>query len=354
MKKAIPFFISAFLLFSCQKTNSVIPDDRSSMYFPPDTGSEWEKISPAQLGWKTAALEDLKNYLSEKNTKAFLILVNGRIAVESYLNGHSEHSEWEWNSAGKTLVAATAGIAQQEGYFQLEDKVSDFLGAGWTNMPKQKEDLIKIRHLLSMTSGIDESSQIVSQPNLTYKADAGTRWAYHNVFQKLMPVITNATDEDFELYFNEKLKNKIGMDGFWNFGLIFNIYHSTARSMARFGLLELNKGKWKTEQIVNQNFFNLSINSSQSINPSYGFLTWLNGKSKYMIPNSQIVFAGSLIPNAPADMFAAMGASDQRIYIVPSKNMVIVRMGESSDPANPTFAVSGFDSELWSKLNAIW
>jgi CubicO group peptidase (beta-lactamase class C family) len=113
--------------------------------------------------------------------------------------------------------------------------------------------------------------------------------------------------------------------------------------MARFGLLALNKGKWNNEQIINESFFNESISSSQNINPSYGYLWWLNGKSNYMIPGSQFVFQGTLIPNAPADLFAAMGASDQRLYVVPSKNLVVVRMGEAS----------GFDNNLWQKINDV-
>ncbi|MBC7875138.1 MAG: serine hydrolase, partial [Ferruginibacter sp.] len=57
--------------------------------------------------------------------------------------------------------------------------------------------------------------------------------------------------------------------------------------------------------------------------------------------------------NAPADMYAAMGAEDQRIYVVPSKKMVVIRMGNASDPLNPNFALSGFDNELWQKINAV-
>jgi CubicO group peptidase (beta-lactamase class C family) len=52
-------------------------------------------------------------------------------------------------------------------------------------------------------------------------------------------------------------------------------------------------------------------------------------------------------------MYAAMGAEDQRIYVVPGKNMVIIRMGNASDPLNPSFALSGFDNELWEKINAV-
>ena len=143
------------------------------------------------------------------------------------------------------------------------------------------------------------------------------------------------------------------MDGFWNFGTIFTIYHSTARSMARFGLLALNNGKWGNEQIVNESYFKESIAPSQSINSSYGYLWWLNGKSSFMIPGEQTVYQGYLVPNAPADMYAAMGANDQRIYVIPSKKMVVVRMGDASDPVNPNFAVSGFDNALWEKINAI-
>lgn len=184
-------------------------------------------------------------------------------------------------------------------------------------------------------------------------ADAGTRWSYSNVFQKMFDVVETAGGKDFETYFNEKLKNKIGMNGYWDKGTIFTIYHSTARSMARFGLLALNKGKWNKEQILNETYFKESINPSQTINPSYGYLTWLNGKTSYMLPGSQKVFTGNLIPNAPADMFAALGAADQKLYVIPGKKMVIVRMGNVSDPANRSFASSGFDNELWAKINAV-
>ncbi|MBX2930738.1 MAG: serine hydrolase [Chitinophagaceae bacterium] len=323
------------------------------MYFPPNVGSDWETASASQLGWNIGAIDNLKTFLSQKNTKSFMILVNGRIVMEEYFNGHNASAQWEWNSAGKTLISVTTGIAQQENLLNINNKVSDYVGIGWTNMLAEKEDLIKVKNLLSMTSGIDDTKQLIIQPNLTYVADAGTRWAYSNVFQKLTNVVANTSSTPFEAYFNNKLKNKIGMEGFWNFGAIYTIYHSNTRSMARFGLLALNKGNWKNEQIINEAYFATSTNSSQNINPSYGYLWWLNGKIKYMIPGSQIVFSGTLVPNAPTDMFAAMGANDQRIYIIPSKKMVIVRMGEASNPANPSFAVSGFDSDLWEKINAV-
>ena len=213
-----------------------------------------------------------RSFLIQKHTKSFIILVNGRIVMEEYFNGQTATGTWEWNSAGKTLVVSITGIAQQEGLLNINSKVSDYLGTEWTSMPLSKENLITVRHLLTMTSGNDDTKQYVVKPNLTYVADAGTRWAYSNIFQKLTNVVANASNKSFETYFNEKIKNRIGMDGFWNFGTIFTIYHSTARSMARFGLLALNNGKWGNEQIVNESFFKEIIAPSQSINSSYGYL----------------------------------------------------------------------------------
>jgi CubicO group peptidase (beta-lactamase class C family) len=323
------------------------------MYFPADANSAWETQSFSSLGWNQDAAQALKDFLIQKNTKSFMILVNGRIVMEEYFDGHTVSTSWEWNSAGKTLVAATTGIAQQEDLLKINNKASDYLGTEWTSMPLEKENLITVRHLLCMTAGNDDSKQIVSKKNLTYVADAGTRWAYSNIFQKLTDVITKASNKTFESYFNEKIKNKTGMDGFWNFGTVFTIYHSTTRSMARFGLLALNKGKWKSEQLINEQFFNESISTSQNINPSYGYFWWLNGKTSFMVPNSQTVYQGYLVPNAPTDMYSALGANDQKIYVIPSKKMVIIRMGNVADPDQPTFALSGFDNALWEKINAV-
>lgn len=350
MKQLIAILTLATVLAGCSKNDN--PDTPAdTMYFP--SASTWETKAPATLNWHTDAIQPLKDYLAQKNTKSFMILVNGRIMMEEYFNGHTAAATWQWNSAGKTLVTATTGIAQQEGLVNINNKVSQYIGEGWTSETIDKENLITPRHLLTMTSGLNDASNLVIKPNLTYLADAGSRWSYHNVFQKLMDVVGEASNQEFETYFNAKLKNRIGMDGFWNYGLIFKVYHSNTRSMARFGLLALNKGKWNGETILNETFFNESVTTSQNINPSYGYLWWLNGKAKYMLPNAQTVYNNTLVPNAPADMYAAMGAEDQRLYVIPSRNMVIVRMGEASDPGNPTFALSGFDNELWGKINAV-
>jgi CubicO group peptidase (beta-lactamase class C family) len=344
-------FLLLIPIAGCNKNDGEITDPDESMYFP--SGNEWETKTISSLDWDESAVQPLKDFLIQKHTKSFMIIVNGRIVMEEYFNGHTPSTTWQWNSAGKTLVATTTGIAQQEGLLNINNKVSDYLGSGWTSEPLEKENLITVKHLLSMTSGINDENNLVIKSNLTFLAEAGTRWSYHNVFQVLMDVVTDAGNQDFEDYFNTKIKNKIGMDGFWDNGLIFKIYNSNTRSMARFGLLALNKGKWKSEEILNESFFNSSTSSSQNINPSYGYLWWLNGKTSFMVPGSQTVYPGTLIPNAPSDMYSAMGAEDQRIYVIPGKKMVVIRMGDASDPLNPSFALSGFDNELWGKINTL-
>lgn len=354
MKSIIYILTLVLSITSCKKKNDEPqPPAKGSMYFPSTTSNNWETTSLSSLGWDQNAVQPLKDFLSEKNTKSFMILVDGRIVMEEYFDGHTATDTWEWNSAGKTLVTATVGIAQENNLVDITNPVSDYLGTGWTSEALAKENLITSRNLLTMTSGINDENNLVIKANLTYLADAGTRWSYHNVFQKLMDVVAEASNEEFETYFNTHLKDKIGMDGFWNNGIIFKIYHSNTRSMARFGLLALNKGKWNTEHILNEAYFTESISTSQNINPAYGYLWWLNGKTSYMVPGGQTVYQGTLVPDAPADMYAAMGANDQRIYVIPSKKMVVIRMGDASDPANPNFAVSGFDNALWEKINDV-
>lgn len=352
----ISLLLFALLLFSCNSddtTNSSPPvQDNETMYFPDNNTNVWETKSITGLGWNENAKNELFTFLETKNTKSFMILVNGRIVVEEYFNGHTAMTPWYWASAGKTLTTALTGIAEQEGFIDINDKVSDYLGAGWTSAPLQKESLITCKHLLTMTSGLDDGlGDDISAANLQYKADAGTRWAYHNVYVKLQDAVAQATGQGWNEYFDEKIKTPTGMTGTWLQNGDFNVYWSNTRSMARFGLLALNKGKWKEQQIVNNSYFNAAVTPSQNINKGYGYLWWLNGQESYHLPQTQYEFSGSILPSAPDDMYMALGRDDQKIYVIPSRKMVIIRMGEAADGQN--FALSGFDEQLWQKINAL-
>ncbi len=209
-----------------------------------------------------------------------------------------------------------------------------------------------------MTTGLEERVERTRNCTLPeclkYKADAGTRWTYDSApYTVLDQVIEKTSGKSYNDYFKLKIKDKIDMNGAWvKTKTGNNVLFSDARSMARFGLLLLNKGKWADQSILDDaNYFMAQTSSSQTLNPSYGYLTWLNGKSNFMLPATQRSFAGSLIPNAPKDMYAALGKNDQKIYVVPSQGLVIIRMGEKADAQTATR--SQFDDELWEQLNKI-
>jgi len=357
MKKIFFLILVSILSINCSSDSNSNPTEEQ-MYFPPNDGSNtWETKTIADLGWNQSAVQPLLDYLQLKNTKSFMILVNGRIVMENYFNGHTATSPWYWASAGKTLTSTVTGIAQQEGFLNINNKVSDYIGTGWTNETLVKENLITCKNLLSMTSGIDDYvngvySDDVTPSSLNYKADAGTRWAYSNVYVKLQDVVAQATGQTWSNYFNTKLRDKIGMTGSWLQSGNNSVYWSTTRSMARFGLMALNNGNWNGTQIINTTYFNQATNTSQNINLAYGYLWWLNGKTSYHLPQMQLEFSGSLIPSGPNDMFMALGKNDQKIYVIPSKKMVVIRMGDAADSEN--LALSDFDETLWTKISALY
>jgi CubicO group peptidase (beta-lactamase class C family) len=121
--------------------------------------------------------------------------------------------------------------------------------------------------------------------------------------------------------------------------------------MARFGLLALNKGVWDNEVILDDaNYFLNMVNSSQKFNEAYGYLWWLNGKSSLIIPGLSIQLDRSLVPNGPEDLIAGLGKNGQFLDVVPSKNMVVIRIGE--DPDNSLVPIN-FHNEMWVYLNDI-
>ena len=323
------------------------------LYFPPLEGDEWETADPESLGWCTDEIDTLLSFLEEKDTKAFIILKDGKIAIEHYFGTFTQDSSWYWASAGKSLTAFLVGLAQEQGHLSIENKTSDYLGAGWTSCPPNKEDLILVRHQLSMTTGLDDQVPDLDCTNdtcLQYLADAGTRWSYHNApYTLLGSVIETATGNNLNVYLINELQEHTGITGLY-LPLGYNrVYFSNARSMARYGLLILNNGIWDQDTIMtDQEYFEEMVNTSQNMNLSYGYLWWLNGKGSHMLPYSQIVFPGEMVPSAPPDMFSAQGKNDQKIYVSPSQNLVVVRMG--NDSGMPPLAGSSFNTALWELL----
>ncbi|WP_375253331.1 serine hydrolase domain-containing protein [Dokdonia donghaensis] len=334
------------------------PDDTgetNNLYFPPITGDTWEVTSPSTLNWNLTALQDLTDYVAENNSKAFIILKDGKIVVENYYQDTDATTSHRWNSAAKTLTAYTVGIAQQEGYLSINDASSNYLGTGWTTMTPEQEAAVTIRNQLTMTSGgdytVDDTN--CSDPEcLLYLNDAGTEWYYHNAFYTLLQdVVTAAVPDDFNTYYDNKLKSQTGMTGAWvPFGY-FRLYFSTARSMARFGLLTLNEGNWDGNQLINPEYFTEMTTPSQDINEAYGYLWWLNGQDSYRLPGTTTTFTGKLIPTAPDDLIAGLGKDDQKVYVLPSEGLVVIRLGDATEEL--LLGPSGFDTDLWEKIMAV-
>ncbi len=339
------------LLFACAIARA------QSLYFPPLTGTTWATTSPTSLGWCPDKIDSLYTFLQAKNTKAFIVLKDGRIVLEKYFGNFTQDSIHVWASAGKTLAAFATGIAQEEGLLNIADPTSDYLGTGWTSEPPAKEALITIKHQLSMTTGANDGVPDLdcTLPScLTYLADAGTRWSYHNALYTLIHRVVDsaAGAQSWQQFHNTRIAQKTGIGGLWiSTNGYNNVFFSKPRVAARFGLLMLAKGMWNGDTVLGDTaYLGQMTRPSQTLNSSYGYLTWLNGQSTHMLPQTQIVFSGPLVPAAPADLYAALGKDDQKIHVVPSQKLVVVRMGD--DAGYSQLAPSAFDSEMWVKLNA--
>ncbi len=324
-----------------------------NLYFPPTNSNQWDKTNPSDLNYCDHRIDSLYKFLGDNKTKAFILLKDGKIVLEKYFDNFDSSSQWYWASAGKGLTAFMTGLAQEQGYLSIQDSSSKYLGNGWTSTSANQENQIKIVHQLSMTSGLDGevADPFCTLPScLEYKNPPGQTWAYHNgPYTLLDSVLEVATGRSLNLYINQQLRLSTGITGAFIKSGYNNVFYSTPRSMARFGLLMLNKGKWNQTQIMNDsNYFNAMINTSNNDNLSYGYLWWLNGKNSYKVPGVNFEIPGTLIPDAPTDLYSAMGKNGQFINIVPSQNLVWIRMGESPDAVDVPFLLN---NEIWKRVN---
>ena len=108
---------------------------------------------------------------------------------------------------------------------------------------------------------------------------------------------------------------------------------ATARDWAKFGLLYLHDGNWNGEQLLNSSWVNYSKTPTNGSNGEYGAQFWLN--------------AGGVYPHVPRDLFSCNGYQGQHVFIIPSKELVVVRFGLAE---NPIFNVDQFLSEVISAI----
>lgn len=330
----------------------VLNTSAQSLYFPPLTGSVWEQTSPSSLGWCDERIDSLLRYVGDTHAKAFIILKDGKIVIEKYYGSFTQDSIWYWASAGKIVTSVLVGHAQEQGILDITKSSATYLGRGWSSCTAEQEDAITVRHHLTMTTGLEGrvTDENCTDPScLKYRVPPGTLWDYYNAgYLLLQDVVAKAAGKRYQQYYTQKLATRLGMGGIWLDGVLY----SKPRAMARFGLMLLAGGIWNGDTILHdQQYLTAMKNTSQELNVSYGYLFWLNGKGSFMQPGVPFVYSGDLIPSAPDDLYSGLGKNDQKVYVVPSQGLVVVRMGDKAKES--TLALSGFDDELWQYISSL-
>ena len=325
-------------LFIIFVTLSSIQLSAQESYFPPVVGSEWATLSPDSLNWCEENILELYDFLESEDSKTFLVLKGGKIVLEKYYGTFTQDSLWYWASAGKAITGFMTGIAQEEGFLDINDPSNVYLDEGWTTCDLLDEGEITVLNQLTMTTGLNDQNgdlDCTDPECLTCMETPGERWSYHNATYTLLDqVISNATGMNLNFYTYTRLGIPIGMQGAFVQIEYNNVFFSTPRDMARFGVLMANGGMWDGVSIMeDQDYFNAMITPSQTLNKSYGYLWWLNGQENYMLPGFQLQIPGYISPNAPADVYAAIGKNGQLLSISPSEDLIVVRMGNATEDA---------------------
>jgi CubicO group peptidase (beta-lactamase class C family) len=280
-------------------------------------------------------------YSDKHGGLAVLVYRDGELEFERYQNGHTADEPQHLFSGTKSFASIAALVAQHEGLLRLDEKVADTI-TEWRGDARRER--ITIRHLLDFTSGlenIDGELHSVRTPDKYAAAIAcrgvhepGVRFRYGSnhllVFGALLERKLRAasTDErplpkDFVGYFEARVLEPIGCrHASWlrdreGHPLLPYGAFMTAREWAKFGQLVLNGGRWGDAQIVPAEHLAECFAGSDA-NPVYGLNFWLVGKQTHRRD-----------PAIPEDAVAAAGMYGQKLYIVPSRRLVIVRFGQA-------------------------
>lgn len=246
-------------------------------------------------------------------------------------------------SQQKSFVAVLAAVAQDKGLLDIERPVSDYVGRGWSKASADQEQAIRVVHLLTMSSGLGEKLEPL--------APAGSVFFYNTpAYAVLKDVLAAAADAPLEAITQDWLTAPAGMsDTAWRQrpAMFAGVGNPTGlvtspRDIARFGQLVLDAGKAPDGRRIVSAARLRTLFERSATNPAYGRLWWLNGSAE-TVRATGVRTPGPLIPAAPADLVAALGAMDRKLYVVPSQKLVVVRMGQAAPDRD-------FDQQLWLRL----
>lgn len=318
--------------------------DSSDLYFPSNT-SKWETISPENAGFDVQKLKAAVEYAGNQKSSGVVVLYKGRILLEKYWRikplqqervtykdllvkiMDDSRSIEDVLSIQKSIISFLAGVARDQGKLDINRSVTSYLGAGWSKASPSQESRITVRHLMSMTSGLTVS--------LDFHRPAGSHWDYNTqAYSKMVPILEAVTDKKISKLTTDWLTKPIGMsESRWVSRQWFKEiddankmgFASSARDLAKFGLLILANGKWAGRRIIEDpKFLHEALKPSQAKNRNYGLLWWLNS-------------TGRMFPYLANDTVFALGAFSQYVIIMHSQQLVVVRIGDKAEGNFLTF-----------------
>ena len=285
-----------------------------------------------------------------QRTRTALVVYKGQIVAEKYLEGFSENTPILGWSMTKSVLATLYGILEYQNKIDVDTvfPFSENLNAG------DEKRSISLNHLLRMQSGLaweEEYSTISDVTEMLFldadmTAKQGNKksiaaptevWNYSSGTTNFLSGILRKQFNSHQEYLDfsyTALIDKIGMhsmlietDMEGNF--VGSSYGwASTRDWAKFGLLHLNKGSWNGEQLFAPEWIDYITKPTAHSDGTYGAHWWLNAEGKYQ--------------DVPKDLYSANGFQGQRVYVIPSKDLVIVRTGlaEAPDFKDNTFLKS--------------
>jgi CubicO group peptidase (beta-lactamase class C family) len=325
---------------------------------------DWAEGDPSEHGLDPQKLAEAASVAEGLESYCLLVFRHGVLVSENYWQGHDAQTPQTSWSIAKSYASTLVGIAVANGDIgSVDDPVANYI-ADWPHPG------ITIRHLLSMTSGLEwslfgdyVSMSTFADDHTAYALELSeseppeTNWTYNNgAVQLLEPLFRGATGMTIEEYAAQHLWPRIGMQASWAHDPSGNptVYASvlaSCRDHARLGYLFLHGGTWAGgESIVQSSWVSDAITPSQTHNRAYGLMWWLNGETPAVDPMMEPL-PGRLSPNAPTDLFGARGFGNQFIDVLPRLDLMVVRFG--TDPLNPFDAAELFDDARFAKHDAI-
>jgi CubicO group peptidase (beta-lactamase class C family) len=300
-------------------------------------------------------------YSESKRGTSLLVIQNGRTVFERYGNDGVVDGRWPIFSGTKSFWGLAALVAVSEGLFKLDDPVANTI-TEWKPDPRKSQ--ITIRQLLNLTSGIEDAPHLHRESirdrnamaiRLPSVAAPGSRFIYGpshlQIFGELLRRKLNGRSEIS--YLEEHIVGPLGLaaleykrDARGN-PLLASGFELSAREWARLGELLLNHGSYHGRQLVSESLLR-QVFAGSSANPSYGLTFWLNRQA----PSAAEVDVEKMLDlkweraqwrnicicrAAPSDMVVGLGSNQQRLFVIPSMDAVIVRQGRDAKFSDPHF-----------------